>query len=481
MVYNSTRWRKNSFLKNLKDYSVPLIWLFLILVLIFSLFWWWDDRVDENTENRVWVDLVLDSSDTDLSIEYSGWNKENYTSWMQLYKWEKIIVKEWSVSVTFPLSWDFRLNKFWELKYNDDWTFNLEAWDLWLNIKDNTSIAMRYANLDILEWSVVSLSQNEVESNIYVLKWVVEISNNWWQKTVLWNWQKISISRNDAAKEDIDLSLLKDDIDDNFKNDDWYIKNNWDFYLLSSSEETWTWKINTPNLTNSLISLENIRDEMTSDTSSLGVDWFYVWDQIAKITLNWVLADLDEENNTFSFSDISLTKKTNDLVIKVFDDANDILWKYVYTVYYNWWVNNNVSNPNTSWWFKVINFKANPSDFKFTAPSTTWLFTTYDAFVTIRWNVSAEWVSYVTVNDYRLSSFNWTTWRYHASSDNNNLEEWTNIYKINYYSEDWTLLYTNNFTIEKKVWTSAESNIIDTSSPDTETDVNQKERYSNEV
>jgi hypothetical protein len=38
------------------------------------------------------------------------------------------------------------------------------------------------------------------------------------------------------------------------------------------------------------------------------------------------------------------------------------------------------------------------------------------------------------VNDYKLSSFNGSTWRYHASTDNNNLADGTNVYEIKYFS-----------------------------------------------
>jgi hypothetical protein len=40
------------------------------------------------------------------------------------------------------------------------------------------------------------------------------------------NDQKITVSRLDASSEDVDLSLLKETIDDYYKQSDWFIKNN---------------------------------------------------------------------------------------------------------------------------------------------------------------------------------------------------------------------------------------------------------------
>ena len=60
------------------------------------------------------------------------------------------------------------------------------------------------------------------------------------------------------------------------------------------------------------------------------------------------------------------------------------------------------------------NFDVDASLFTFTAPTTWATYTTYEDFVTIRWLVKHEWIDTVTVNDFTLSSFNGSTWRYHA-------------------------------------------------------------------
>jgi len=46
------------------------------------------------------------------------------------------------------------------------------------------------------------------------------------------------IERLNASKEDIDLSLLKEPIDDYFQASDWFVKNNGSFYMDKIGQET---------------------------------------------------------------------------------------------------------------------------------------------------------------------------------------------------------------------------------------------------
>jgi hypothetical protein len=43
---------------------------------------------------------------------------------------------------------------------------------------------------------------------------------------------------------------------------------------------------------------------------------------------------INSELKTFKFEEVAVGNKENDLVLKVYDDANDLLSKFVYTVYY---------------------------------------------------------------------------------------------------------------------------------------------------
>ena len=104
-----------------------------------------------------------------------------------------------------------------------------------------------------------------------------------------------------------------------------------------------------------------------------------------------------------------------------------------------------------------MNFNVDGSKFAFTAPTTGATYTTYEDFVTIRGTVSAPNIDTVTVNDLKLWSFNWTTWRYHARDIYGTLADWTNVYEVKYFSGG-NLVYKNYFTIVKKTWSASTNN-----------------------
>ena len=439
--------RRNSFWKTIKDYTVPIIGLLLIAILIFSFFFsFWSKDDSLNNENQVWINVALGSDSSEAYVIYPWDNKKQIEQNIALYKWEKIVVKNWTVSLDFPSIWNMNLNKIWELKYNEDWELFLFSSDLWVNNTSPVDINMRYWTAKLWENSVVSLTQNEMWSTVYLIDWFVETSNITGRSTVLAKWQKITIPRQDSTSTDVNLSLLKESIDDYFKSSDWFIKNNGEFYLSQNldniSSSTSTWQI----ISSSIISFDNLFDESSVQSSSIDINWKYN-DEISKITLNWLSASLNEGNKTFSFKWYILENKENDLVFKVYDNDSNIIKKYVYTVYHDSWIDNSLSETG----FQVTNFEIDASDFRFSSPSTTWTYITYDDFVTIKWVTPAETVFRVSVNGYTLKSFNWTSWRYHARTDYNNLKDGTNLYEVKYYWSNDNLIYTNYFTIIKKV------------------------------
>ena len=449
---------RNGISKNLKDYMVPIIWLVLIIILIFSIFSGDDtnNKKDNiNGENQEWLNLVMDSSTTEWYIIYPWENRKKIEWDTTLYKWEKVIVKEWNISLSLQTIWNFKLNKLWEFKYWESWELFLYSSDLWINSKTKLDLVMRYAKITIWKDSSVSFLQNEVWSTVYLMSWFAEVSNLVWKTTVLAPWQKISISRLDASKKELDLSLLKENLWDYFKKTDWFIKNNWNFYLKNNDNNltlSWTIKRTENNKITSnadLISFSNLIDESQVSASSIVISWTYIDDTIVSIDLNWEKAILNKEKRTFKFSSVSTSNKLNDLVFRVYDDSWDIIERILYTVYYDW----GNSNSSSSWnWFKVKTFDVDWSKFIFTSPSIRNSFTTYDdSQVTIKWEVLIKWViSSVKVNDYKLKSYQWSTWRYHASILNNNLKNWTNLYEIKYFDEKWKLVYRNYYTIVKK-------------------------------
>lgn len=460
---NENRKKWNNIWKSIKDYAVPLIWLVIILTIAFNMFSWWtntsnqtDKDISQN-ENQQWLQISLGNL-SDAEIVYPEWkNVKVDDNNKTLYKWEKIIVKEWNATIDFPAFWSLNLDKLWDLLYDENGTINLNYSSLWVNSNNKMKIKMLFATVYLSENSSVSLKQNEVNSIIYLLNWTAEIENNSWKKTSITKWQKIAISSTDANNIGIDLESMKEPLDADFKSSEWYTKNGWDLYL--NTLETGTWEtINNTGTTSwtweevkindwDFITIDNpTGDEAFSDTQTIEINWtFLEW--VAEITINWINAKLNQETKRFSLKNFNLDKKTNDIIFKVYDENKDILWKYIKTIYYNGWVDEKASNS----WFEVQNFSIDASDFKFTSPSSDWIYTTYEDAVSIYGVTPKNTVKKVSVNWYTLKTFDWTNWRYHARKDYENLKDWTNVYEIKYYGDNNKLIYTNNFTIIKKI------------------------------
>jgi len=444
------RLRRSKASKTLKDYLVPLIWLIFIIIIIMNSMSNSKNETNNLKQTTTSIEINTENASTQAYVVYPGDSKKKIEWSMPLYKWEKILVKDWSIELKFLDNTNMVLNRLWELKYKDNWELSLFSSDLWINTKSKLTLQMRYASINISSNSVLSLAQNEVWSSIYLLDWKIEVNNLVWKSTMLMSGNKITISRENASDKNIDLSIQKDTIDNFFKSSDWFIKNSWDIYLKSNKKEeekkSWTWNIDIKK-SNSLISITSFKDEDRIKSSNIDIKWKYNNNNIFLITINNQSAQINKENKTFSYKNFNLENAVNDIIVKIYDTDRNLLWKQIYTLY-SWKAKSKVSN-NT--WFKVKTFALDASGFKFTSPATSWEYITYTNFVTIKWSVPRWLVSKVVVNDYKLNSFNWVSWRYHARTDYNNLKTWTNIYEIKYYKKDWSLLYKNNYIIIKKV------------------------------
>lgn len=453
--YNS---RRNKVKKTIKDYLIPIVWIFIIIIILYSVFSWWDDNTTTTktltgvTNSKVVV--KLDDAESEAYIMVENTDKKLISSEANLEPTQKLVVKEWTTTVEVNWIGTFKLNKMWELELDKNSQFKLTSSDLWIDAKKWFTIDTIYTKVKISAWSIISLNQNEALSTVYVISWSAEVSNLAWKKTLLWNLQKLTISNQDASNKDVDLALSKDNIDEFFKNSVWYVKNNWDSFLsgslLSSSWSTWS-TVSTWTLSTSLLELDDLRDEIVLDTSKVALSWKYYNDFVSSITLDWVKAKLNTELKTFSFGTVTLTKKENDLVFKLYDTDGNVISKVVYTIYYNWPIIQETTPSTTTadtTLTTVKNYKVDWSKFIFTAPGAS-PYTTTETFVTIRWQ-TPSWVSKVIVNWHQLSSFDWSTWRYHASVGADNLKDGTNVYEVKYYGDNWKLIYTNSYVIIKK-------------------------------
>ena len=450
--------RHNSIQSTFKDYLVPIIGWVVILILLYS-FFNGDSTTppSENTdENRNPTQVSFSSVDTQASITYP-WNiEEKINDSHSFYKWETLIIKEWIVSLSTPNGSKISLNKIAKLKYEEDGSYSLYSSDAWFTLASDTIISMKFANIDASAGTVLSLTQNEAGSTIYVLAWSAKITNLAGVSTLLIKGQKISVSRLNAANWDIDLGSEKSNIDSYFKGSDWFIENQG--HLTLQQEETTTKddddKTNTSTSWTSwkYISFDILRDEMSIKTNSLNILGTILSEEVGSITINNRQANISVATKSFSLDTLSLNQTVNDIVVKIYDTNRNVIQKSVYTVYtssksWTTQATNNTSVASSQW---VTIYDVDATDFAFTEPSNTGKFSTTSSEITIRGITTAKWISRVEVNGFKLASYNGSTWRYHAFERFETLEEWTNQYRVDYFWENGKIAYTDYYTIVKK-------------------------------
>lgn len=474
--YSRRHPQKNSLQTTFKDYFVPIIGGILIILLIWSVFSGnseSDSTTTNSNENQSPYTLSFIDDDTAASVLYSDNNKEKASDGMSLYKGESIIVTEGKLSLTSPDGSIFTLNKIAELGIETDGGYSLSSSDMWVDLKANTDIAMRYANINAKINSILSLTQNEAGSTIYVLQWSAKVENLAKQSVNLVAGEKISISRQNASNSDIDLSSEKGSIDSYFKSSDWFIENNGPTLLqewvsgLQSESGSGT-ELSTLG---SLVSFSNLSDEMTANSASLTVNGTIEWTWISAISIENIQGSIAWDAS-FSIANIPLTKKINDLVVKIYDENQNIIEKQVFTVYYpeasSSDSNSSSENSNTNnTWGTTYNVDA--TQFGFTEPSSNGKYSTPYGEVTIRGYTNSDQVASVQVNGFTLSSFNGSTWRYHAFERFGTLNEGTNQYKVDYIGANGAVLYTDYFTIVKKAAETSSSSSTSSSNSTTET------------
>jgi len=452
-----TRNRNNNLSKSLKDYAVPLIWLVLILILLFSVFSGWDNtKTQDNNKNIVsntWeIQVSLDWEDSKAYIIYESWKKVLIEDTISLQKSEKISVESWDVTIDFPFFAKMKLKENWEIAYKEDGSIFLESWNLWVESMSNIDIFMKFAEISIPSGDIVNLSQNDIESVIYSIDWNILVSNLAWKSVQLKSLEKLSIKSKDSTSNEINLDSEKKQIDDYFKLSSWFKQNGWDDLLNNKIENnlSWTWlldkKINLKS-SNDLISFDNLQDESYVKTDKIDVVGRYSPLKVWKITINNNETKLDSELWTFSLKWFLLNSKTNDLVIKIFDKDSNLILKKVMTIYTNKVLNTSNTLVLNK---KLENFPVKATDFIIYEPTKTGKLTTTSGQITIRWIVKNKNVDSVIVNDYKLKSYNGSTWRYHAFTTQWTLKNGANNYEIKYLDKDWKLIYKEYYSIYKE-------------------------------
>jgi hypothetical protein len=168
--------------------------------------------------------------------------------------------------------------------------------------------------------------------------------------------------------------------------------------------------------------------------------------QVKKIVIDDQSLTLAQSPGTFRSAPIALTTSTIDIVYRAYDATNNLLERWVLTLY---------SDEKKTGTEKLIpkTFPTSDKDFRVISPNENPYKTTLSA-VTVSGTVPKWAVEYITVNNFRLKKFvpASTNWYYYANVSYQTMKEWFNLYEIRFYWQNDTLLSTQLFTIIKEWW-----------------------------
>lgn len=448
--------------KSLKDYLAPIVIIAVFSLLLLNYLFSSPSEVKSPIWDNSFLTANLVDDASKAQIIYTKWDPADFLTWEnKVYKTEKIKVSSWNVSIKLPNDWWLMtLDKLWDLRYIDTNSFILFSSNLWVQAKSKLSIDLKYLKVSSSSEAVYSLSQNDVASSIYVLDWVVEVKALNDTSTVLQKWEKMIVLR-DFWNWKLDVSTLKQPIDDYIKNEDWFVKNNWAFFLEKTSASSLTWSLSwTWNLTSSgtsnlwflsnssdYIQFSNLYDEAQITTSTIDVEWQINSTDVAKILINNSEATIDNATQKFVYKNLKLNNKSNDVVYKIYDINNNLLKKWIVTVYFADW------KEEVSWTLaKVDNYPISNSPlYQIISPKQN-PYSTSEKVIRVEGTVPAWTVSSIVVNDFKLTKFPqfWTYWSYFANEEYGNLKDWVNLYKIQYLDAQWNLIHENTLTIIKQ-------------------------------
>lgn len=184
-------------------------------------------------------------------------------------------------------------------------------------------------------------------------------------------------------------------------------------------------------------------DGSSAKSANITISGKLLSDEVKKVTINEVESEVSPVNETFTLTDFSLHEGVNNIVFKVYDSAGKELERGIIAV----------TAPKSVTKQKTIipeNFPISAKDFIITAPDSNPHATT-ESYVKVQGSIPKGVVHHITVNGYRLKKFkpNSGSWYYHANADIGTIKEGTNLYYINFYNSENTLLYTQLFTIIK--------------------------------
>ena len=438
-----------------KDSIIPWKWIVVVVVIFVVLYVlrWLGSGTSENPGK--WI--VVSWSWTFVVTKKDG-TKKDVALWEKFYESDSLFSVISGTAELTDSTGKFFLDKNSELIHSDSnsgW-FLLSQWRMWIESSKDFTVSLKHIDVKLSEWDVVLLEQQRIYSIVYVMQWDVTIE---WsgRQTVLKSWKRIMVSQSNLINPSVTLESLLGDIDESIQQNAFFLARNGKTYLdnvkLSPSEGTlsWTvggmlnsWALSSQANGNKFIMITSPVDGASISWWLLIVEWKTLSPQVKKIVINDQSVQVSQSPWNFRSQAIPVSTSTLDLVYRVYDANNNLLDRWVITVF---------SSEKQNGTEKLVpkTFPTSDKDFRILSPNENPYKTTQWA-VTVSWTVPKWAVEYITVNNFRLKKFtpNSTNWYYYANTSYQTMKEWFNLYEIRFYWPNDTLLSTQLFTIIKE-------------------------------
>jgi hypothetical protein len=336
-------------------------------------------------------------------------------------------------------------------------SISVSKWRVWVQAeKSPLEVQLKTFSIDATPGNIFLVEQNNIYSTAYALKGDISVRTRVGNFTLVAG-NRIMLRDSDIT-DDANIWQFAGEIDESISQNPLFIQN-WGEALLKEAVEkkkatTESGTVLDADSTHSGTSLSSESgkyikinqpiDGTVVQGSKITIMGDLLSKDVKRVTLNDHDTSVSPVNESFVLQDLDVESEIFNIVYKAYNSENQLLDKWVVTVYGPKWV-------STSQKLVPENFPLSNKDFQIFFPKEN-PYKTTESLVKVQWVVPKNTVQYIVVNDYRLQKFiaNSSTWYYFANTETETMKEWINIYNIKFYNSDNKLLYTQLFTIVKE-------------------------------
>lgn len=387
--------------------------------------------------------------DAVVFVQKKGDDKTQVTTSDQVLDNQMVVVETGTASVTFAASdTGLHLNTDTRLRYvgqeNGANVVRLENKEIWSKVA-GSDVIFDLINYQVFPGNntVVNISKNNLFTTISVLDGIVTVRDDEFSSEVVGG-QQVQIQSFKTLEESFaSIGSLSDD----FRASDWYTLNNGDTIDSGDvSDGSSGTSGSSSKQGGSPLLFEFPQDEATVESDSIIVKGRILSSLVARIVIGTQTAQIDYSTSAFSFEEMNLTEKENDLIYRVYSASGDLMYKGVITVY----LSKAPSGSGDGDLASVQSYPPAKAGYNVISPAATY-YTTDQNVVRIDGVVPAGQVDHIEINGFQLSKFpsGGANWYYFANAQFGNLNDGTNMYEIAYYDDADEIVHRQLFIINK--------------------------------